>query len=226
MERSINLDIEGFINKIASVSDVGQLFYNPYHREACRYNLKNYMYHLLDDGVDIMLIGEAPGYRGCALTGIPFTDEVQLKSSLNNYALGTWQRLDETGNTSERSASAMWSALRKYHITPLMWNAFPFHPYQAGNISSNRTPTQAELKDGLTYIQELISIFDIDSTRIFAIGQKAKSMIGLKDDSHCIRHPANDFKKEFHPQFDWKVGKLFCCQKSHIDVEKAVEVTN
>ena len=175
------------------------------------------MYHLLDCGVDIMLIGEAPGYRGCALTGIPFTDEVQLKSSLNEYALGTWQRLAETGNTSERSASAMWSALRKYHITPLMWNVFPFHPYQAGYISSNRTPTQAELKEGSAYVRELISIFDIDSTRIFAIGKKARSMLDIKDDSRCIRHPANDFKKEFHPQFDSKVGKLFCGRESYID---------
>ena len=204
------LTIERFVDKIGSVSDEGRLFCNPYRREACRYNLQNYLSHLMDCGVDIMFIGEAPGYRGCALTGIPFTDEVQMKSPQNNYALGTWKRLDETGNTSERSASAMWSAIRKYHITPLMWNVFPFHPYQSGNVFSNRTPTQVELKEGLVYVRELISIFDIDSTRIFAIGKKSKDMLGLKDNTHCIRHPANDFKKEFHPQFDSKVGKLFC----------------
>ncbi len=200
------MTIESFIKEIASVSDEDQLFCNPYRREVCKYNLLNYMRHLLDYGVDIMLIGEAPGYRGCALTGIPFTDEVQLKLSQNDYALGTWPRLDEMGNTSERSASAMWSVLRKYHIVPLMWNIFPFHPYQAGNISSNRTPTQTELKEGLAYVRELISIFDIDSTQIFAIGKKAKLMLGLRDDSHYVRHPANDFKKEFYLQFEIKIA--------------------
>lgn len=204
------LTIELFIDRLSSVSDDNQLFSNPYRREICRYNLQNYMYHLLNRGVDIMLIGEAPGYRGCALTGIPFTDEVQLKSSQNNYALGSWQRLDETGNTSERSASTMWFAIRKYHIVPLIWNVFPFHPYQAGNVASNRTPTQSELKQGIEYIQDLISIFNIDKTQIFTIGKKAKLMLDLKDDSCCIRHPANDFKKEFLSQFDSKIGSLIC----------------
>lgn len=173
------------------------------------------MYHLMDCGVDIMLIGEAPGYRGCALTGIPFTDEVQLKSPANNYALGTWQRPAEIGNTSERSATAMWTALRRYHIVPLMWNVFPFHPYNQGNELSNRTPTQVELKYGLYYVQELISIFNIDTSRVFAIGNKAKSMLGISDESHCIRHPANDFKKEFHAQFDYKIGNFFASKKSY-----------
>ena len=34
-------------------------------------------------------------------------------------------------------------------------------------------------------------------------------MLELNDDNHCIRHPANDYKKEFYPQFDLKVGRLF-----------------
>lgn len=201
--------IDSFINELSSVPEEGRLIYNPYRKIGCRYNLQNYLQHLYDNKIDIMLIGEAPGYRGCALTGIPFTDEVQLKLDQNAYALGSWQRLSETGSTSERSATSIWSAIRKYHIVPLMWNVFPFHPYQKGKVSSNRTPTPAELKEGLLYVKKLISMFEIDSGRIFAIGKKAKLMLELNSDNRCIRHPANDYKKEFNSQFDLKIGKLF-----------------
>ena len=156
-----------------------------------------------------MLVGEAPGYRGCALTGIPFTDEVQLKLPENAYALGDWERSGNIGHTVERSASAVWLALREYHIIPLMWNAFPFHPYQEGKKSSNRTPTQSELKEGLQYLEALRSIFAIENSRVFALGKKAKEMLGLTGNSQYIRHPANDFKREFRPQFNLKIGEPY-----------------
>lgn len=214
--------IEKFVDEISSVSDENRLIRNPYRNDICRYNLLHYLRHLEINKVDIMLIGEAPGYRGCALTGIPFTDEVQLKYSGNNYAIGTWLRPNETGNTSERSASAMWSALRRYHITPLMWNVFPFHPYKADKMTSNRPPTQIELCEGIKYVNALISIFAIKESQIFTIGKKAKVALGLTDDNHCIRHPANDYKKEFHPQFELKIGKLY--QNRREILPKAVDI--
>ena len=208
------ITIEKFIDELASVSDEDRLIYNPYRNEMYRYNLLHYLHHLQTTKIDIMLIGEAPGYRGCALTGIPFTDEIQLKYSGNDYALGAWPRLNKIGNTSERSATIIWSALRKYHITPLLWNIFPFHPYQACKARSNRTPTQTELKEGIKYVHTLTSIFAIEDSQIFTIGKKAKTALGLTDDSHCIRHPANDYKKEFQPQFDLKIGKLYKNRRS------------
>ena len=201
--------IEEFIEDISAVSDEHRLITNPYREEQCKEHLLQYLRHLKSSSVDIMLVGEAPGYRGCALTGIPFTDEVQLKHPENVYALGDWARSSNIGNTAERSASAVWSALREYHIIPLMWNAFPFHPYQEGKQVSNRTPTQSELKEGQRYLETLKSLFAIEDSRVFALGKKAKAMLGLIDDSRCIRHPANDFKREFRPQFDLKIGKLY-----------------
>ena len=64
-----------------------------------------------------------------------------------------------------------------------------------------------ELQEGIQYVKALISIFTVDDSRIFAVGKKAKSALGLIDDSHYIRHPANDYKKEFQVQFDMKIGK-------------------
>lgn len=82
------LTAEQLIERLAGVSDQDCPMQNPYRNEVCRYNLKHYLDYLSGRRVDIMLIGEAPGYRGCALTGIPFTDEVQLKLSENDFALG------------------------------------------------------------------------------------------------------------------------------------------
>lgn len=201
--------IEKFVEDISVVSDECRLITNPYREERCKNYLLQYLRHLKNNSIDVMLVGEAPGYRGCALTGIPFTDEIQLKHPENAYALGDWTYSANVGLTSERSASAVWPALREYHIIPLMWNAFPFHPYQEGKKASNRTPTQSELKEGLWYLDALKSIFAIKDSQIFALGKKAKEMLGLTSDSHYIRHPANDFKREFRPQFDLKVGKLY-----------------
>lgn len=203
------LTIKEFVEDISSVSDEQRLFTNPYRAEVRKYNLLNYLQHLESHKVDVMLIGEAPGYRGCALTGIPFTDEIQLKYPENNYALGDWKRSSKIGNTAERSASIIWPAIREYHIIPLMWNVFPFHPYKEGKRASNRTPTQRELEEGLKYIDALKTIFQINDSQVFAVGKKAKLLLGLTEDNHCIRHPANDYKKEFRPQFDLKIGQLY-----------------
>ena len=88
----------------------------------------------------------------------------------------------------------------------MLWKAFPFYPFKEGNKYSNRTPEPNELEEGLEYIYELKKIFEIDKSQIFAIGKKAKSLLEL-DDSHCIRHPANDYKEEFGQQSEDRIVK-------------------
>lgn len=204
------LTVEEFVDQLASFSVENSLVTNPYQFEECRYNLLNYLQHLKKMKIDIMFIGEAPSHRGCLLTGIPFTDEIQLRCCCNNYALGNWERkeakLYEKRTMVELSASKVWAMMREYQIVPLLWNAFPFHPFKEGNKDSNRTPKSSELRKGLKYINELKEIFKIDDSQIFAVGKKAKSLLEL-DDSHCIRHPANDYQEEFGQQFEDKIVK-------------------
>lgn len=208
------LTIEAFVASLASVPDENRLITNPYRLDVCKYNLLHYLQHLKECNVDIMLLGEAPGYRGCALTGIPFTDERQLKNPDNAYALGDWERSGKNGNTAEWSASMVWPAIREYHLIPLLWNVFPFHPYQEGKRASNRTPTQRELKEGLQYIDALKELFRMDDSQVFAVGKKAKLLLGRTDETHCIRHPANDYKKEFRLQFREKIGERYLHRQS------------
>lgn len=58
-------------------------------------------------------------------------------------------------------------------------------------------------------LDALKTIFQINDSQVFAVGKKAKLLLGLTEDNHCIRHPANDYKKEFRPQFDLKIGQLY-----------------
>ena len=209
--------IEKFVKKLESYADENSLVTNPYKSEICRYNLLHYLQHLKKNRIDIMFIGEAPSHRGCLLTGIPFTDEIQLKCCENNYALGDWEgkevrRIYKKRTIVELSASKVWAMMREYQIVPLLWNAFPFHPFKEGNKNSNRTPNRNEIEEGLEYIYELKDIFEIDNSQIFAVGKKAKSLLEQDrklqiDDSHCIRHPANDYKTEFGQQFEDKIVK-------------------
>ena len=129
------LTVEEFVDQLASFSVENNLVTNPYKFKECRYNLLNYLQHLKKNRIDIMFIGEAPSHRGCLLTGIPFTDEIQLKCCENNYALGDWKgkearRIYKKRTIVELSASKVWPMMREYQIVPLLWNSFPFHPFK------------------------------------------------------------------------------------------------
>lgn len=90
-----------------------------------------------------------------------------------------------------------------------MWNIFPFHPCQEGKLRTNRTPTPAELSEGLDYVHVLMSMFSVDRSNVYAIGKKALMTIDFLDNDHYIRHPANDCRREFPIQFDQKIGRLY-----------------
>jgi len=90
----------------------------------------------------------------------------------------------------------MWETFEKHKIYPLLWNAFPFHPYKANQPDSNRKPLISELEIGNKYIQYLMDMYEIKE--VYAIGKVAQSSLSkLGMEVHVIRHPANGGKKEF-----------------------------
>lgn len=201
------LTIDSFVDLVACV-DSTNCVANPYKDNSCRYNLCQYLHYILHKGVDVFLVGEAPGYRGCAITGVPFTDSAQLNNPNNRYAIGDWVRINNNKAVVERTATIMWEAIRRNHLVPLLWNAFPFHPYVEGKLLSNRTPTREELEMGSEYIVLLMELFGIKRDCVYAIGKKAKQALNV-DDNHYIRHPSNDYKREFPKSFDEKIGRRF-----------------
>lgn len=147
-----------------------------------------------------LLIGEAPWYKGCRWSGIPFVSERILRD--NNFFLlenGFLVR-DKNKPQSEASATIVWNCLNEIGLFPLIWNAFPFHPYQKDNTKSNRTPNKEELTFGKDVLKELLQLFEIEPTNVIAVGKKAKESLESFpefENIKSIRHPANGGKADF-----------------------------
>jgi uracil-DNA glycosylase len=144
-----------------------------------------------DVNAKYLLIGEAPGYRGCHFSGVPFTCEKQI-------AAGIVPRVHAERFTSrdlpwsEGSASVIWGTLHELGIEEqtVMWNAFAFHPHDPGNTMTNRAPTREELLCGMDILAMVVEAFPA-ATRI-AVGKTAAATLknlNFRID-HEVRHPS------------------------------------
>ena len=128
--------IQKFIDELSTYKD-SDTYENQFINEIQRNNLYLYLSEMVKIKPTIMLLGEAPGYLGCKLTGIPFTDENILNS--NKFVPGNGQ-YKTYGMQKEDSATAIWQVFEETNFMSLLWNSFPFHPHKKGLVSSNRTP--------------------------------------------------------------------------------------
>jgi uracil-DNA glycosylase len=197
--------LKDFVEELA-VIEVPKNAYNQYSYEAKeneirRKNLLIYLEYMYKQKPKILLVGEAPGYRGCRLTGVPFTSEYLLMNNMNGMKVfGKEQGYKLTSNKDkllkEATSTIIWETLIKYDIKSLSWNAFPFHPHKEANAESNRTPLIGELAIGEKPLLKIIEIFNIK--KVVAVGGKAELSLG-KLNINCIkvRHPAQGGKNEF-----------------------------
>jgi hypothetical protein len=98
---------------------------------------------------ELLLVGEAAGYRGARVSGIPFTSERQLSG----------------GGPSEPTATIVQRTLAELGVDALCWNVVPTHP---GTATSNRRPTRAEVAAARPFLQEIAA-----GRRILAVGRLA-----------------------------------------------------
>jgi hypothetical protein len=193
---SVELD-ERATNQFSS--SVGDLAGNAIRRR----NLRIYLDQLDALLPRMLLIGEAVSYRGGRLTGVAFVSESVMLAGVetpHGRVLGTehgYRKATEGPRLStEASATMVWSTIRLLDRLPLLWNAFPFHPFHAANPLSNRAPTSAELQIGQRFIERLLRLFAFE--QIVAIGNHASASLEKLGIEHTkVRHPSQGGKNLF-----------------------------
>lgn len=188
---------------ICSVSSnaCNQYSYEHPSNAVRRNNLNLYLHQMANRGPRTLLVGEAAGYLGCKLTGVPFTSEEILLRGIAEFGLfgesrGYHITSDSTQPCKETTATIVWSVLKQAERLPLLWNTYPFHPFRAGKPFSNRTPNDSELTIGRPFLLTIISLFDIHT--VVAVGKKSDSVLdSMGVTHHSVRHPSHGGKEEF-----------------------------
>lgn len=178
---SAESEVDGFIQQLASAR-IGRCcnFYSddcddtpfptlagrtngPAERRA---NLRQYL--LTRWGAPDVLVGEAPGYRGARLSGVPFTSQFQL----------------ENEGQKEATATVVHRVLSELRLEEevLLWNVVPLHPHKPMRPRSNRHPTAEEVRASDPWLRWITR-----DRRVLAIGRIAETAtLG-----RYVRHPAN-----------------------------------
>ena len=190
---------EEFLKKLNQKESDNKVF-NPYKNEKILQNLQFYLEYLYKHNhTNILLIGEAPGYKGCRITGIPFTSsELFVKTSNIKIFNDLKEKVFLEKIEHENTATIIWEYLKNKNELPILWNSFPYHPFNINNPKSNRTPTNKEIEESKYFIKELVKIFN--PKIIAAIGRKGEKVLHQiypNKNIEYIRHPSYGGKKEF-----------------------------
>jgi hypothetical protein len=121
-----------------------------------------------------VLVGEAAGYRGARVSGIPFTSERQLTGS----------------GPAEASATVVHRVLRELGIEDdvLLWNVVPTHPHRPDRPYTNRRPARDEVESS-SYFLGCVAVGRL----VVAVGRLAQEATGAP----FVRHPAHGGAAEF-----------------------------
>jgi len=166
-----------------------------------RRNLQLYLEEMLERRPKVLLLGEAPGYRGMTVTGVPFTNTAMLESRSNAFGLfGPGKGYSSPVGTAlvaaEPTATVMWQVLAELNFLPLLWSAYPLHPHLPDRPLSNRTPTAAEISAGQPVWSALAELFRVQT--VVAVGNVAyRSVLACGRQAAKVRHPAHGGKAKF-----------------------------
>lgn len=155
-----------------------------------------------------VLVGEAAGYQGCKVSGIPFTSErLLLEGAIPRIEAPADRLTTRPRPWSEPSATTVWKTLHAQGIAgdTVLWNAYPWHPHKPGNLHSNRTPTRTERLAGVPVLERFLALFP--GAQVFAVGRNAQASLGeLGIEATPLRHPSMGGAMEFARQLRAATG--------------------
>lgn len=125
-------------------------------------------------GAPLLLVAEAPGYRGTRVSGVPLTSERQLSGT----------------GPAEATATIVHRVLAELGLADgvLLWNVVPTHPHVGGDPRTNRTPTRAEVEASLPFLAALAR-----GRRAVPVGRLAHGVLG----GEYVRHPSHGGARGF-----------------------------
>jgi uracil-DNA glycosylase len=154
--------VRDFVGRLAAAS-IGETFNQYAWSPLLRDRLRSYLESRAD--ADFVLVGEAPGYRGARISGIPFTSERQLTGS----------------GPAEATATIVHRVLAELGVEDevLLWNVVPTHP---GSETSNRRPTRGEVEAARPFLDELTR-----GRTAIGVGRLAAEVL----EAPYVRHPSH-----------------------------------
>ncbi len=160
-------------------------------------NLKKYL--LEKENAKYILIAESPS-TGARFSGIAMTSEKVINTNNLGYHYTSLKSKDKK-YVYELTAKKVWDEILKSKNKFVMWNAFAFNIHEKENRWFEN-PTKDELYLNLSLLNMFLSLFK--GAKIITVGLTAKNALEILDfkDFESIRHPSNDFKKEFPKQFE------------------------
>jgi uracil-DNA glycosylase len=163
------METRAFVAWLASARIGATFNFYRYGRGAARRRRRLQEYLDTRADAELLLVGEAAGYRGARVSGIPFTSERQLTGA----------------GPAEASATVVQRTLAELGLDALCWNVVPTHP---GTPTSNRRPTTTEVAAARPFLEEICA-----GRRILAVGRLAAEATGAP----YLRHPSHGGAAEF-----------------------------
>jgi uracil-DNA glycosylase len=145
---------------------IGATFNQYSYSELLRRRLLDYLERRAESS--ILLVGEAAGYRGARVSGLPFTSERQVTGA----------------GPAEATATIVHRVLAELGIEEdvLLWNVVPTHPHRPGEAASNRRPSVGEISASQPFLEALAV-----GRQVVPVGRVAEAALGIRG----IRHPSH-----------------------------------
>ncbi len=197
-------NVTALVEWVAALPGSETLF-NPYSLDdpggaIRRANLARYLEDMHRRQPRVLMVFEAPGYRGCRWSGIPVTSERIMLRGIARWGLfgdGYRASSGQPEGVAEMTATILWSALIEHAVEPpLIWNSVPLHPHQPGQPMSNRPPTLEEQRMGAGLMGPVMEAFGCAT--VLAVGRTAQRVLAEQGIAAIpLRHPSQGGKPEF-----------------------------